>query len=60
MLRFMVLFLALALPAKAEEVVLGRSQTEVAITANFEGSEIFIFGAVKREEAPDFSGASSV
>jgi uncharacterized protein (TIGR02186 family) len=51
MLRFMVLFLALALPAKAEEVVLGMSQAEVAITANFDGSEIFIFGAVKREEA---------
>jgi len=51
MLRSMVLFLALALPAKAEEVVLGMSQTEVAITANFDGSEIFIFGAVKREEA---------
>jgi len=51
MLRLLTLFLALALPAKAEEVVLGMSQTEVAITANFDGSEILIFGAVKREEA---------
>lgn len=51
MLRALALFLVLALPAKAEEVVLGLSQTEVAITANFDGSEIFIFGAVKREEA---------
>ena len=54
MLRALFLMLAFALPAKAEEVVLGLSQTEVAITANFDGSEIFIFGAVKREEAiPD-------
>ncbi|WP_439141950.1 TIGR02186 family protein [Planktotalea sp.] len=51
MLRLLTLFLALALPVKAEEVVLGMSQTEVAITANFDGSEILIFGAVKREEA---------
>lgn len=51
MLRLLMLFLALALPVKAEEVVLGMSQTEVAITANFDGSEILIFGAVKREEA---------
>ncbi|UWR61087.1 TIGR02186 family protein [Phaeobacter inhibens] len=32
-----------------EEVVLGLSQDRVAITANFDGSEILIFGAVKRE-----------
>lgn len=51
MLRALALFVALALPAKAEEVVLGLSQTQVSITANFDGSEIFIFGAVKREEA---------
>ena len=51
MLRLLTLFLALALPVKAEEVVLGMSQTEVAITANFDGSEILIFGAVRREEA---------
>ncbi|MFZ5962329.1 TIGR02186 family protein [Thalassococcus sp. BH17M4-6] len=34
-----------------EEVVLGLSQDEVAITANFDGSEILIFGAIKRETA---------
>jgi uncharacterized protein (TIGR02186 family) len=33
----------------AEEVVLGLSSDEVAITTRFEGSEILIFGAVKRE-----------
>ena len=35
--------------AAAEEVVLGLSQDRVAITATFDGSEILIFGAVKRE-----------
>ncbi|UYV36192.1 TIGR02186 family protein [Rhodobacteraceae bacterium D3-12] len=37
-------------PLKAEEVVLGLSQNRVAITANFDGSEILIFGAIKREK----------
>ena len=44
--------LLLALPVQAtaqEEVVLGLSQDRVAITADFNGSEILIFGAVKRE-----------
>ena len=36
-------------PAQAEEVVLGLSQDRVRITADFDGSEILIFGAVKRE-----------
>ncbi|SFR99209.1 TIGR02186 family protein [Yoonia litorea] len=49
MLRLFALFLILALPAKAEEIVLGLSRDEVAITATFEGSEILVFGAVKRE-----------
>ncbi len=42
--------LAMALPAAAEEVVAGLSQNRVSITANFDGSEILIFGAVKREQ----------
>ena len=33
----------------AEEVVLGLSQNRVAITADFDGSEILIFGAIKRD-----------
>jgi uncharacterized protein (TIGR02186 family) len=49
MVRFLVLLLFLALPAQAEEVVLGLSKKEVAITTSFDGSEILIFGAVKRE-----------
>lgn len=49
MLRLLALFLILAMPAKAEEIVLGLSRDEVAITATFEGSDILVFGAVKRE-----------
>lgn len=48
----LVLTLFLSLPANAkEEVVLGLSKNEVSITTNFDGSEILVFGAVKREEA---------
>lgn len=35
--------------ATGEEVVLGLSQDRVAITADFDGDEILVFGAVKRE-----------
>lgn len=49
-LRVVLLSLISALqPAVAEEVVLGLSQDQVAITATFDGDEILIFGAVKRE-----------
>lgn len=43
------LLLLVAGPAAAEEVVLGLSKDKVAITATFEGSDILVFGAVKRE-----------
>lgn len=49
MIRLIALFLMLALPVKAEEIVLGLSRDEVSITATFEGSEILIFGAIKRD-----------
>ncbi len=50
MIKYLLLALTLlSLPARAEEVVLGLSHDEVAITATFDGSEILIFGAVKRE-----------
>ncbi|MBY5933879.1 TIGR02186 family protein [Tateyamaria omphalii] len=49
MLRWLLIALLFALPVRAEEVVLGLSQDEVAITTSFDGSEILIFGAVKRE-----------
>ena len=47
-LRALALALA-AWPAAAETVVLGLSQEEVAITADFDGSRLLIFGAVRRE-----------
>ena len=37
--------------ASSEEIVLGMSQDEVAITATFDGSDILVFGAIKRESA---------
>lgn len=45
-----LLLMLLPLAASAqEEVVLGLSSDRVAITTSFDGSEILIFGAVKRE-----------
>jgi uncharacterized protein (TIGR02186 family) len=49
MLRLWLILCLVALPARSEEVVLGLSSDKVAITATFEGSDILIFGAVKRE-----------
>ena len=49
MLRWLMALLFLATPAAAESVVLGLSQNEIAITTSFDGSEILIFGAVKRD-----------
>ncbi|HPE24581.1 TIGR02186 family protein [Albidovulum sp.] len=46
-----IFLLACALPAAAqEEVVSGLSQDRISITANFEGSDLLVYGAVKREE----------
>lgn len=59
MFRILVALLALtaAAPATAQEsVVLGLSQNRVSISANFDGSEILLFGAVKREvKTPDYA-----
>ncbi len=45
-----LVFVALsALPAMAENIVLGLSKDTVSINTSFDGSEILIFGAVKRE-----------
>jgi len=52
MIRLALILLALAWPVRGEQVVAGLSQNRVAITANFDGSEILIFGAVKRETTP--------
>lgn len=49
MIRAMILWVMMACPVAAEEIVAGLSQTEVSITANFTGSEIIVYGAVKRD-----------
>jgi uncharacterized protein (TIGR02186 family) len=56
-IRVALILLALALPAFAQEqIVAGMSQNRVSITADFDGSEILIYGAVKRD-APAPQGA---
>ena len=60
--RFRMLILAAALlaapstqghaAAPDEKVVASMSQTHISITTDFDGSEIFIYGAVKRESPP--------
>jgi len=55
-MRWLIPLLFLAWPAWAQTIVLGLSQNEIAITTSFDGSEILVFGAVKREEPiPDGS-----
>ncbi|SRR6056297_581882 len=49
MLRLTLLLLLCALPVRSEEVIAGLSQNRVAINTNFDGSEILVFGAIKRE-----------
>ncbi|MCF6304104.1 MAG: TIGR02186 family protein [Rhodobacteraceae bacterium] len=46
-LSFLLAFSASAISAQ-ETVIVGLSQSNVAITANFSGSDILVFGAVKR------------
>lgn len=50
-MRWLLLVLTfLATPLRAEEVVLGLSRDQVSISTNFDGSEIILYGAIKREE----------
>lgn len=55
-MQFLSLLLALflAIPAAAEEIVLGLSKDTVSINTSFDGSEILIFGAVKRESPIEY------
>lgn len=48
-LRVTLFLWLMALPAAAEEIVAGLSQSRVGITVNFDGSEIMVFGAVERD-----------
>jgi uncharacterized protein (TIGR02186 family) len=49
LLTALVVLILAPLSALSEEVVLGLSRDQVSITTRFDGSEILIFGAVKRE-----------
>ncbi|MEL6583674.1 MAG: TIGR02186 family protein [Pseudomonadota bacterium] len=52
MIRLCCVLLLLALPLRAEQVVADLSQTNISITTSFEGSDIFVFGAVSRVAPP--------
>lgn len=61
MIRLALIILALGSSlAHAEEIVAGLSQDQVSITANFDGSEILIFGAVNRQAPPPEDSALDV
>jgi len=61
MIRALILLCALAAPALAQEtIVSGLSQNRVSITADFDGSEILIYGAVKRDTPPPEGGPLEV
>lgn len=50
MVRLLALLLCLAWPVFAEEtVVTGVSTDKIALNANFDGSELFVFGAIRRD-----------
>ena len=59
----LVVLICLALlpvpPAAAETLVAGLSQSRIAITANFDGSEIMVYGAIRRE-APTPEGPAQI
>lgn len=57
MIRALALLLALlSTPALAQDLVADLSQQRVAITANFDGSEILLFGAVRHDKPIDQVG----
>jgi uncharacterized protein (TIGR02186 family) len=60
MLRLVATLLLLVTPLASEEIVLGLSRDEVAITANFNGSEVMIFGAIKRDAPAPQGGTLEV
>lgn len=47
------LWAAAADPAAAERLVADVSQNRIAITADFDGTELFVYGAVARDAPPD-------
>lgn len=49
MWRALLFLFALVVPAQAQDLVLGLSESEVAITTTFDGSDILVYGAIKHE-----------
>ena len=60
MIRAVLLFLLIALPARAEEIVADLSQDRVSISTNFDGSEILIFGAIRRDAPRNFESKVAI
>ncbi|OYW57639.1 MAG: hypothetical protein B7Z10_06620 [Rhodobacterales bacterium 32-66-7] len=61
MVGAMLLLGALGHPAPAQEsIVSGLSQNRVSITADFDGSEILVYGAVRRDAPPPKGGPLAV
>jgi len=60
LLSILLVFPGFAQEARDERVVAGLNQNRVSITANFDGSEIVIFGAVQRETPPPDTGPLEV
>ncbi|MEL6958126.1 MAG: TIGR02186 family protein [Pseudomonadota bacterium] len=56
----LALLLLMALPLSAEEIVLGLDRDEVAITTDFNGSDVTIYGAVKRDRPTPDAGPLAV
>ena len=52
MIRLALFLMLCALPAQAERIVLGLGQDQVSITATFDGDDILIFGAIRRDTPP--------
>lgn len=50
--RLLLALILFALPAPAQEIVAGLSQNRISISANFDGSEILIFGAIRQQGPP--------
>jgi uncharacterized protein (TIGR02186 family) len=60
-LRLLLLVIALATPLAAQEsVVTGLSTDNIGLNATFNGSELFVFGAIRREGAASDAGPLDV
>lgn len=59
MIRLVALLLLFALPARAESVVAGLGNDTIGITASFNGSQVLIYGAVRRD-APEPPGPMGI